>query len=496
VFQKHITTYNLSTVLKRLKQIIDAKTQNKYFWVKTQISKINKDQNGHYYLELIESLQGKLVAKANAIIWANQFASIQAELKNDSENILKNGSEILCYAAIEFSEIHGLRLQILEIDLSYSLGEIEKRKQANINYLQKQGLLNLNKQTKLAAVIQNVAVIGSPNSAGYADFVKHITETALPFTCHITLFPCAVQGDKALNEIIETLANMNPSLFDAIAIIRGGGSKFDLEIFNDLQLALTICKTKIPVLTGIGHETDQSIADIVAYQSLKTPTALADFILNRAHLYWLSVQHTYNQILEHYTLAVKQKKHEIQYITEQIKHQTQNFVFHKKENLHGHANKISFIAQEIVAEKRLELQAKTTKTAFLSSQILKNKKHSLKEIATYIEAHSKQIIQEKHNQITNNRQFIQHYASAKIKTEVQQLEKITLLLDAYNPQHILNLGYALLRKNGTLVSTNTLLKNGDCLAVELANKTITFTITNANEQIQWKDIPTKVPQQN
>lgn len=492
----HVSTYNLSVVLKRIKQIILTQTQNKQFWVKAQVSKINNDRRGNHYLELIESEDATVIAKCEAIIWANQYVTIESELKNETKNILKNGAEILCYASIEYSEVYGLRLQITAIDLNYSLGEIERRKQENILLLQKNGLINKNKQTQLPVVIQKIALIGSPNTAGYADFTKQLQANEYGFDFLINTYPCAVQGEKALAEIISQLRNILISNYDAIVIVRGGGSKFDLEIFNDLDLAQTIANIPIPVLTGIGHETDLSIADIVAHNHFKTPTALASYIIDRAHSYLLQIQNTFQQITQHCSKLIKENKHTLDILAEQIKSNSQNKIRAKQNHLQLVSNRVTFISQDSIANYRVKLNMQKDKIDFLSQAVIKNKRIDLKNHASLIETYTKQHLQQQKTNINNTANLVKHWATQKINNQKQRIEKLVHIPDAYNPQQILNLGYAIIRKNGKVIPNNYTLQNGDQIEIELANKIINVTITDTTEKTKWKDIHTKLQQQN
>lgn len=486
-----VNTYSLSTVLSRIKQIISTQTQNKFFWVRAQISKIKSDQRGNYYLELIESYQGTIIAKSKATIWASQYVLIDTKLKKDTSTILKDGAEILCYAGIEYSEIHGLRLQIFDIDLNYSLGEIEKRKQESLLILQKGGFLEKNKQTILPTVIQKIAIIGSPTTAGFLDFTQQLITNEFKFNFKTTTHPCSVQGDRALTEIINHLDHIDTSLYDVIVIIRGGGSKFDLEIFNDLILAKKIATMPIPVLTGIGHETDLNIADLVAYHYLKTPTALASYIIDRAYSYYVKIQKTQQLILECYHLKIKESNHKTTFLIEQIKNQTQKITQKQQISLHALSNQVTLISQNLLTRQKVELNKKSDTILFLSKNNIKNKFHSVTDKTTHIEAYSKQYLQQKNSEINTTNNLFEHLTIVKINREKQRVEKLTQIIEVYNPQKNLNMGYSLVRKNGQIITNNSILQDGDVLDLEMALKKITFTITNISEQKKWKDIPTK-----
>jgi len=249
-------------------------------WVSAEIAQISTSR-GHLYLEIIEKNEnsGEVVAKARGIIWANTAIQLRNKYGSISEDILKAGVQVLLKIKPEFHENFGLSHVIEDIDPSYTIGKLELERKKAIEKLEQEGLLNLNASQILPLVVQKIAVISSPTAAGYQDFMEHLTA----YFFETTLFPVAVQGDQVVPEILLALdqIEMAKSSFDVAVIIRGGGSKMDLNAFDDLNLCRKIAITGLPVITGIGHERDQSVADLVAHTSLKTPTAVAEFLIQR-----------------------------------------------------------------------------------------------------------------------------------------------------------------------------------------------------------------------
>ena len=275
--RKVFTLLQLGTAIKRR---IDEATNGTSFWIKAEIATI-KVMN-HAYLELVQHRDGQKVAVMKATIWATALERIQQELGDERANILKDGVEVVLRAKANYHLVYGLSLVVEDIDLSFNISMLEKRKQETIAALKREGLYDLNRFVHMPMVIQRIALVASLGSAAYTDFMKHLAVNEHGYTFHVRLFNSAVQGPTAASELRAALANIDPLQFDAVVLIRGGGSKLDLEPYNDLDVARLVARLPIPVLTGIGHEVDVSVIDLIAHSHQKTPTAAADFILDKS----------------------------------------------------------------------------------------------------------------------------------------------------------------------------------------------------------------------
>lgn len=272
--------YTLKQVAAAIKQRIDEATGHAAFWIRAEIATIN--QNRHAYLELVEHQGGIRVAVMRGVIWESSLQAIQQQLGTEGPNILKSGVEILFRARANFHLVHGLSLSIEAIDPGFNLGAMERRKQEAIVALKKEGLFHLQRFVHMPPVVQRIALVASPGTAAYADFMKHLEENEHGYRFHVRLFRSSVQGDGAAANLRMALSAINPARFDAVVVVRGGGSKLDLEPFNDLELARIAARLPIPLLTGIGHDVDISVLDLVAHTPHKTPTAVADFLVDRS----------------------------------------------------------------------------------------------------------------------------------------------------------------------------------------------------------------------
>ena len=270
------------------------------FWVVAEITSIKKAASGHIYLELAEKENNKIIAKQQAAIWFGNYYKIEKKFGTDTDKLLKQGNKVLLKIMLDYHPVYGMKLVVYDLDPSITMGELEKRKQETILKLHEQQLLDKNAQIPLPSVLQRIAVISSPTAAGYEDFVNHLTHNDYAYVIHHTLFPSLMQGDEVERELTKQLAVIasRKEEFDAVVIIRGGGSKLDLEAFNNYNIAYTISQMPLPVLTGIGHQQDESVADMVAHTPLKTPTAVATFIIDNNVQFEYYIRESFSNIQE------------------------------------------------------------------------------------------------------------------------------------------------------------------------------------------------------
>jgi exodeoxyribonuclease VII large subunit len=255
-----------------------------FYWVVAEISEMKENSAGHCYLELIEKLpdEKNARAKVKAIIWGNRSRFLKSFFENSTGETLREGIKILVRIKIEYHELYGLSLIISDIDPSFTIGEMAIKRQLIIKKLEEEGVFSMNKEIPFPAVPQRIAVISSGKAAGYSDFMNHLAENSYGYAFYTALFESSMQGTETEKGIISALDRIAEylHLFDIVAILRGGGSQSDLSWFDNYNIAFHVTQFPLPVITGIGHEKDLSVTDMVAYQSLKTPTAVADFLID------------------------------------------------------------------------------------------------------------------------------------------------------------------------------------------------------------------------
>ena len=277
------SVYTLSQLLSRVREAIDDSFPLS-LWVKGEIRGISVNRSGHCYLTLIEKniLTGALLAEARAIIWSSRYRSLATRFAQEAGRNLEDGMNILAHVTVQFSELYGLSLIIEDIDAAFTAGEAFLERQRTIRRLEEEGMMELNEQLSLGELPRRLAVISAATAAGYGDFMEHLHNNGYGFKFFSELFPAPMQGAEAPAGIIAAMESVagRAAEFDALLLLRGGGSATDLVCFDDYELALNIAQFPLPVLTAIGHERDVHVADMVAFEHLKTPTALADYFVD------------------------------------------------------------------------------------------------------------------------------------------------------------------------------------------------------------------------
>ena len=275
---------SLHQLLGQIKTVLKSSLSGSY-WITAEISELKINYSGHCYLELIEkeSTGESIKAKARATIWSSVFRMLQPYFETTAKIRLAAGIRIMVKVTAEFHELYGFSLNITDIEPSFTVGELALQKQAIINRLVAEGVFDMNRSLSLPELPGKVAVISSRTAAGLGDFLDQLTGNLYGYKFYVKLFPAVMQGDGAEQSIIHALDQIffHEDFFDVVVLIRGGGSQSDLNCFNSYLLASHVCQFPLPVITGIGHEQDETITDLVAHTRLKTPTAVAEFLINQ-----------------------------------------------------------------------------------------------------------------------------------------------------------------------------------------------------------------------
>ena len=247
-------------------------------WVRAEIASVQAKANGHCYLDLSQSEEGRIVARAKAVVWRSRYAALRAYFREATGGDLAAGMEVLLRVQVGYSELYGLTLTVDEIAPRFTLGAAELQRRRTLEKLAADGLLDRQKELAPALLPYRLAVISARDAAGYGDFRRHLEENAYGFVFAPELFEATMQGEDAPASIVDALERVEcaPEPFDAVLILRGGGSALDLACFDDYGLCFAIANCPVPVYTAIGHDRDVHVADRVAYDAVKTPTALAD----------------------------------------------------------------------------------------------------------------------------------------------------------------------------------------------------------------------------
>ena len=304
------------------------------YWIVAEIGELRVNQKGHCYLELLQNDDNKVVAKVKATIWSYTYRNLSTWFQGITGQPLTEGLKILANIKISFHELYGFSLNIQDIDASYTIGEKEKQRQEVINKLISEGVFDMNKEHSLPLVPQNIAIISSPTAAGYGDFLQHLDENPYGYAIKSKLYETIMQGADAPNSIIKALHKINKlDSYDLVVLIRGGGSQLDLECFDDYDLCSHLAQFPMPVITGIGHERDDTISDMVAHTKLKTPTAVAEFIIQGMASYEASINDEAMKISKIASFIVQNATTKLQSVASSIRLNAQSVVLNETHGL-------------------------------------------------------------------------------------------------------------------------------------------------------------------
>ena len=488
----------LSQLNQFIKKLIEENLGGKRFWLKSEISQIKENRSGHMYLDLIEQKEGRIIAKSKANIWSSDLVSIRRELGNEFSNVMKQGSEIMCLVEARYSEIYGFSIQIYSVDLSFNLGELERKKQETIRKLQKEGLMEINKLIDLPMVIQKIAVISAEGSDGLKDLTDQLEKNQYGYVFEYKLYPAAVQGERAAVQITEQIKNAQEINYDALIIVRGGGSKIDLDAFNDHRLCVAIAQCKLPVLTGIGHENDLSVADMVANQRLKTPSAVGSFLIEKAHNADVNIHKMYERIRHLFKIRMDMGTGKIQLGLNRLRSTAISASQLRRGVLHNSAGRVVRFALESLTRHSRELSFGREKLGRLPFDGLKDKKGTLKMRSDLLLHKAHTMVRESNRQSevwkaklgTNSNLILRHYR--------EELEFRSQHINNLHPNRILKRGFSITRKSDTAINHRTPLKEGDLLEIEIYKKKI--FVQFLNDEPKWnelkKELDTKTPQKS
>lgn len=359
--------FSLLEVTRSVQRTI-AKRYARTYWIKAEMNKLNHyTHSGHAYPELVEKKDGKIVAEMRGTLWRSTYNRINAEFIKYLGEPLKDGISLVFEASITYHPMYGMGLSISNIDVSYVLGELEKEKKESIAKLRKEGLFDKNRQLSFPLLPKRIAIISVETSKGLSDFYKIIENNSWGYKMECTLYPALLQGDKSIPSILNQLANIRNNLadFDVVTIIRGGGGEVGLSSYNNYHLARAVAQFPIPVLTGIGHATNETVCEMVAYRNAITPSNLAEFLLQRFHEF-ATVLHTAEQkIANRVERQFSIEKQKISHSVNVINWRSHNLIERAKQILENNKLQVTAGSKRIIEEQQrtLENNKRTLKLA-------------------------------------------------------------------------------------------------------------------------------------
>jgi len=314
------TVFSLLEVTRSIQKTISGRYGSLY-WIKAEMNKLNHyTHSGHCYPELVEKKNGKIVAEIRSVLWKTDYERINRQFLELLGEPLREGITILFQAGVSYDPLYGLSLKIADIDPSFALGELEREKKESIEKLKKEGLFDANKRLPFPLVPKRIAIVSVETSKGLSDFFKIIRNNPWRYRFDCTLYPALLQGDRSVLSIIKQLAVIaeRADSHDLVAIIRGGGGEVGLSSYNNYLLAKAIAGFPIPVLTGIGHSTNETVSEMVAHKNAITPSELADFLVRKFHDFALPVSEAQRRIVSAARATFRRENRRLQTLAQSL----------------------------------------------------------------------------------------------------------------------------------------------------------------------------------
>ncbi len=429
--RQSLTLFELNSLVREAVEL----TLPDSYWVEAELAEA-RERGGHCYMELVQKddLGTALVARASARCWRSVWMLVRPHFERVTGESLHAGMKVLLQVHAQFHENYGFSWIVTDIDPTFTLGDMARKRQDVIRRLKEEGVFDLNKELRLSAFANRIAVISSETAAGYGDFCNQLAGNAFGFRFNVTLFPAVMQGGRTEKSIISALNSVNADAdgYDCVVIIRGGGAVSDLSAFDSLLLAENVANFPLPVITGIGHERDESVLDMVAHTRAKTPTAAAELLID-------NLEHTLDRIEAARTAIV------------------------------NHVNgRMDF--------ERMRLARVCERIPVLFSLVKTRRYARLDALHERMCSSANRILTAERVKVDRLRSAVIPAVSRKLTAENHRLELLSQRTEAADPARLLKRGYSITLHNGRAVRSASELKDGDLIETRLGTGNVVSTV--------------------
>lgn len=432
-----LTLYELNSLVKETIEL----TFTQQFWVEAELADAT-ERRGHLYLDLVQKDEHSAtpIARASARCWASVWASVRPRFERTTRQRLSAGMKVLLRVYPQFHQAYGFSWIVTDIDPTYTLGDMQRQRQEIIDRLKRDGVFDMQRELTLPMFCQRIAVISSATAAGFGDFCNHLQHNDYGFHFAVELFPAIMQGEQVEPTVISALDSINSRIddFDCVVIIRGGGATVDMSGFNTLLLAENVANFPLPIITGIGHDRDESIIDMISFMQVKTPTAAAAFLIER--------------------------------------------LLNVSERITAATSSITRCVQEKLEYERIRLTALSTRIPILFSLTKTRQLSIIDSLTQRITAAVQQNIRQRQHQLQIAAQRLAPATQRTMQQEQHRLQMLTQRTAALDPAAILRRGFSMTLCNGRFVTDASQMKNGDIMETRLANGTVLSRVIPADRK--------------
>lgn len=464
------SSIKLSELTGQIQQTLNNAFASQTYWVVADVTNHSfYRQKGYHYFDLVEKDEqgGGIVAKVSAVAWGAGAERIK-EFEIVTGQQFKNDIHVLVRVAVSYHQIHGLQIALLDIDTNFTVGLLEQQKQATLlrlvttypEFIQQSGnrYITRNNQLTLNKVIQRIAIISSGNSAGYQDFIHTIQHNHFDYAFQVDNYFTVVQGEAQAELVQQRLIDIYNSgiAYDAVVIIRGGGAQTDFLLFDTFLVGRAVARFPIPVITGIGHQKNETIADLMAHTAVKTPTKAAELIIAHNRLFEEKVTQLRQQIVIRSQQLFSRNFQELASLQGSIINTAKDLIVVQKENVTDH--------QYVV------LQA--------SRLMLLNRKQELGEVSASLLLKPRMVVARKQNDMAMNIAKIQSATRLYLQTKKSQIAHYDSLCQLMNPAHILKRGFAIIHHNGKIINNASAIGAGTTVEIQMADAKMQATVNS------------------
>ncbi len=470
---------SLSGLQRLIKDAITSHVEPTH-WIVAEISELHANYSGHCYMELIEKdkKSGAIIAKSKATIWANNYAMLRPYFESTTGQILQAGISVMIKVSVDYHPVYGLSINIRDIDPVYTLGEQQRQRMAILQQLEDEGIIDLNAELALPEIIESLAIISSASAAGYGDFMKQLQGNFYGRMIRTQLFAATMQGDTAPESITRQLEIIFDSYerYDAVVIIRGGGAATDLMCFDNYLLASHIAQFPLPIITGIGHDRDQTIADRVAHTSLKTPTAVAEFVIGintefggKLDELNAQMQKAITKLLHNLNSQLEQKALLLP-LSVKAGIQKQNMRLDFSEQLFRQR------LENLIKANNTDLRLLSEKMAYTVAQLGENQNKHLENAEKQLLTNISKTVERHSSQLSNFEGNMQSAISKMVNNETHRLEILEERAKQLDPTVQLNRGYTMSFANGKRIRSVADIMVGAEISTAVLDGTIISTV--------------------
>jgi len=448
-------------------------------WLVAEISELKENRNGHCYLELVEKERADIVARARATIWSYTYRMLKPYFETSTGQSFSHGIKVLVQVSVEFHPAYGLSLNIKDIDPAYTVGDMALHRKEIIEQLKSDGVFNMNKELPLPLVPQRIAVISSKTAAGFQDFMDQLEKNSAGIKFYPRLFEAYMQGADAPSSIIAALERVfkYENFFDAVAIIRGGGAAADLSSFDNYDLAFNVTQFPLPVITGIGHEKDDTIIDLVAHTRLKTPTAVAEFFIQGAGVFYERLSEMEEEVVKLVRETIDTHREKLEDHAEKLQQVVNQFIDFKNRQLIKSGNVFQQKMNYFVFHRQVELNhlnhhlhSAVAVRKVQARNMIERQRRVIKQVTRQVFLREEAVLKQWKQHLNNGYDRI----IAKEQERINRNQNAVRLLD---PENVLNRGYTLTLKRGRILKSASSLKLDDEIETRFADGKVNSIIT-------------------